>query len=178
MRMFLVGALSLALIGCSCPFARQAMPIAAAGPPIELKRTALKSDRARTNVASKNATKAVKASSVAAKSAKPTTPQPSNGFDKNKIASQIMMQPAESAKSVIGMDMSVGQIAENSDPVMEKVKAMVAAKMEELASVELEDMTRAIRRDPYGQSIDTVCGYVRGKRNRVQKPAKGHFYIS
>jgi hypothetical protein len=187
MRMLLVGVLSLTLIGCSGPIARRAMPITAADPPIKVNSTALKSDRARAKVASKNATKAVKFSSVAAKSAKQTFPQTSKGFDKNKIASPIMMdpeasdsrssQPAASAKSVAGMNMvaTSGQAAETSDPVLEKAKAKVAAKMGNPASVEFEDMARTIRRDPYGQSIDTICGYVMGKKTSGAETGKRAF---
>jgi hypothetical protein len=183
----LVGVLSLTLIGCSGPTARRAMPITAADPPFKVKSTALKSDRARAKVASKNATKAVEVSSVAAKSAKQPVPQPSKGFDKNKIAAAIMMdpeasasrssQPAESATSVLRMNMvaTSGQTAETSDPVLEKAKAMVAAKMGNPASVEFEDMARAIRRDPYGQSIDTICGYVRGKKTSGAETGKRAF---
>lgn len=187
MRSLLVGVLSLTLIGCSSPIARRTIPNAA-GPSIERKPPVLKSDRARAKVASKSATKAAKASSVAAKSAKQTFPQPSKRFDKNKIASPIMMdsnssasrapQPPESTESVAGMDVSVatvGQVAETSHLVLEKAKATVAAKMEEPASVEFEDMTRAIRRDPYGQSIDTICGYVRGKKKSGAETGKRAF---
>jgi hypothetical protein len=173
--------------------ARQTMPTAAS-PSIERKPTAVKRGHARAKVASENAPKSVKASSVAAKSATQTLPQPSKAFDKNQIASPTMIDPepsasrssppAESAKSVVGIDMSVtttGQAGETSDPVLEpdpvleKAKAMVAAKMEMSASVEFVDMTRAIRRDPYGQSIDTICGYVRGKRKSGAETGKRAF---
>ena len=90
-------------------------------------------------------------------------------------------QPVESAKSTVGtnvIDAVPRQASEASDPVLEKAKATVANKMEDQVvagippreldttfhvkfsdppSVEIEDMTRAIRRDPFGQSIDTMA---------------------
>ena len=218
MRMLLVGVLSVALIGCSCPTAPQAMlevctskPCfyrTAASPPTELKPTPFKANPTTTKVGSKNATKSAKALSVAAKATKPTSPQTSNGSDKYKIDSLTTMaqdssapppQAVENAKSTVGTNVSIAtsrqaseasdpamaqessapppQAVENtkstfgsnvidavprqaskaSDPVPEKAKATVASKMKDPASVEFEDMTRAIRRDPIGLSIDIMA---------------------
>jgi hypothetical protein len=51
-----------------------------------------------------------------------------------------------------------------SDPVVEKAKATVAAKMEEPSSAVFDDMTRAMRKNALGDSVDTICGHVRGKK--------------
>jgi|SRR5215510_1266335 len=56
------------------------------------------------------------------------------------------------------------QPSDESDSVLEKAKTKVASEMEDSASVEFEDLNRAIRKDPFGQSIDTICGHVREKR--------------
>ncbi len=50
------------------------------------------------------------------------------------------------------------------DPVITKAMATIAAKMglENSASVELSKMKRA-KKNALGKSIDTICGYVRGK---------------
>jgi hypothetical protein len=53
--------------------------------------------------------------------------------------------------------------AESSDPVLNKAKISVAAKMEDPASAEFGDMKRAIRKNTLGKPMDTVCGHVRGK---------------
>ena len=185
MRMLLVGVLSVTLIGCSCPTAPQAMLEActsklcfyrtAASPPIELKPTPFKPNPTTKKVRSKNATKTAKTSSVATTAAKPNPPQTSNGSDKDKVASPIKTapdfsgpppQPVENAKSNVGMNVNVaasGPAAELSDPILEKAKARVANKMEDPASVEFEDVTRAVRHDTFGQSIEAICGHVRGK---------------
>ena len=230
MRMLLVGVLAVALIGCSCPTAPHTMLEActskpcfyrtAASPPTELKPTPFKSNPTTTKVGSKNATKTAKALSVAAKATKPTSPQTSNGSDKDKVAIKMTpdssappLQPVEDAKSNVGMNVNVAalgpatepsdpileisngsdkfkidslitmaqdssapppqavesaksivetnlsvatssQASEASDPVLEKAKTAVASKMENPASVEFEDMARAIRKP--AESISMV----------------------
>jgi hypothetical protein len=53
--------------------------------------------------------------------------------------------------------------AESSDPVLNKARISVAAKMEDPASAEFGDMKRAIRKNTLGKPMDTVCGHVRGR---------------
>jgi hypothetical protein len=52
---------------------------------------------------------------------------------------------------------------EAPDPVMEKAKVSVAAKLENPASAEFGDMDRAFRKNTLGRAVDTICGHVRGK---------------
>jgi hypothetical protein len=52
---------------------------------------------------------------------------------------------------------------ETPDPVLDKAKASIAAKMEEPASAEFTDMDRAFRKNTFGRAVDTICGHVRGK---------------
>ena len=132
-------------------------------------------------------TKTAETSSVAAKAPKPNSPQTSNGSDKDKVASPLTTtlrssgpppQPVENTKSNVETNVNVaasGPVSEPSDPVLEKAKATVASKMEDRASVEFEDMTRAIRHDTFGQSIDTICGHVRGKKTSGAETAKRAF---
>jgi len=62
----------------------------------------------------------------------------------------------------IGISVS-DRIAEASDPVLNKAKISIAAKMENPASAEFSDMKRAIRKNMIGRPVDTICGHVRGK---------------
>jgi hypothetical protein len=127
---------------------------------------------------------------IGAKAVTPTSPQPSNESDKEKIASLIATvpessatspQPSENLKSIVGSTTNVatsGQASEASDPVLEKAETTVAGKMENPASAEFEDMTRAIRKDPFGQSIDTICGHVRGKKvSGVETGKRAFLYL-
>lgn len=52
---------------------------------------------------------------------------------------------------------------ETADPVLDKAKISVAAKMEDPESAEFSDMNRAIRKNTFGRPVDTICGHVRGK---------------
>jgi hypothetical protein len=53
--------------------------------------------------------------------------------------------------------------AEPLDPVLERAKASIVAKMENPASVKFSDMDRAFRKNTFGRATDTICGHVRGK---------------
>jgi len=57
----------------------------------------------------------------------------------------------------------------NDDSVMKNAKAAIAAKMGDPNSVEFEDWERAARKNALGNSIDTICGFVRDK-NSGPKP--------
>jgi hypothetical protein len=57
-----------------------------------------------------------------------------------------------------------GRPAETSDPVTAKAKITVAAKLEEPASAEFGEMKRAMRANTLGQSVDTICGRVKGRK--------------
>jgi hypothetical protein len=120
----------------------------AASRPIEPKPASLKANSATTRVKSTIA-KTEKPSSadtgdravhLDTKKAKPTT-----------IAAKI--EPPAS-----------GQPAATSDPVMIKAKTTIAAKLEDPASAEFGEMNRAIRKNTLGQSVDTICGRVKGKK--------------
>ncbi len=54
------------------------------------------------------------------------------------------------------------QLDDKLDSVIKKAMPTIAAKMENSASVELVEMKRA-EKNVSGKSIDTICGYVRGK---------------
>jgi hypothetical protein len=51
----------------------------------------------------------------------------------------------------------------DDDSVMKKAKATIAAKMRDPDSVEFENWERAARKNVLGNSIDTICGFVRDK---------------
>jgi hypothetical protein len=57
----------------------------------------------------------------------------------------------------------------DDETVIKKAKAAIAAKMRDPDSVEFEDMMRAARKNVLGNSIDTICGFVRDK-NSGPKP--------
>ena len=47
---------------------------------------------------------------------------------------------------------------------MKKAKTTIAAKMGNPSSVEFDDMKRAMRKNTFGQAVDTICGHVKEKK--------------
>jgi hypothetical protein len=159
--MLLIGTLAATLVGCSCfapphvrmdvctePNSFACFDKMAAGESTEAEPASFKANSATTTVKSAIAEKTQKPSSahfrdrahLATKKAKSTT-----------IAAKV--DPPAS-----------GQPAGTSDPVIIKAKTTIAAKLEDPASAEFGDMKRAIRKNTFGQSIDTICGHVKGKK--------------
>ena len=53
----------------------------------------------------------------------------------------------------------------DDESVIKKAKATIAAKMSDPNSVEFEEVERAVSKNALGDSVDTVCGYVRDKNS-------------
>ena len=143
MRILLIGALSAPLIGCACPpsphATQKALPRTAAVAPIGMKSAAAKPTQV--TATSKPSLEA------ATRSASPNVSSRDDKTD-STIAAKIE---------------AAGQLSDGSDPVLKKAKITVSSKMEVPASAEFADMKRAMRTDVVGQSVDTICGYVKGK---------------
>jgi hypothetical protein len=63
-----------------------------------------------------------------------------------------------------------GRPAETSDQVIARAKTTIAAKLDDPRSAEFGEMKRAIRTNMLGKSVDTICGYVKGKKASVERP--------
>jgi hypothetical protein len=57
-----------------------------------------------------------------------------------------------------------GRPAETSDQVIARAKTTIAAKLDEPRSAEFGEMKRAMRTNMLGNSLDTICGYIKGKK--------------
>ena len=57
-----------------------------------------------------------------------------------------------------------GRPAETSDQVIARAKSTIAAKLDDPRSAEFGEMKRAMRTNTLGKSVDTICGYVKGKK--------------
>jgi hypothetical protein len=81
--------------------------------------------------------------------------------------SNIVTTPASTAKTGTAPSSSQGTTPSSpqldDETVIKKAKAAIAAKMRDPDSVEFEDMERAARKNAVGNSIDTICGFVRDK---------------
>ena len=162
--------------------------IAEADPPVELKPAPFTANPATAKVKTAAAPKEMKPrkpTSVAARTAKPssaatTAPKPSSGQPANESspvdepAPAPIMKPEMRAsgqpsneKITVAAKRDVpasGQPADNSDPVLKKARTTVAAKLQDPASAEFEGMKRAMRKNTFGQPVDTICGHVRVKK--------------
>jgi hypothetical protein len=191
MRTLFVCALAATVVGCSCyapPLASiDACAGAAAsglacfdrdslGQPIEPEPAALDAGLPAPKTRSKRAARAEKPPSAHArhqtdlamtttKSATPTANvEPATAMVEpaaNKVepaAAKVepMMAKVESPAS--------GRPAEASDQVIARAKTTIAAKLDEPRSAEFGEMKRAMRTNMLGNSVDTICGYVKGKK--------------
>ena len=91
---------------------------------------------------------------------KPEVPAPRGP---SETSDPVMKKPKPATPAKMDVAAS-GQPAEASDLVLKKAKATVAAKMEDPASVEFADMKRAMRKNTFGQPVDTICGHLKGKK--------------
>ena len=155
MRTLLIGALAATLIGCSCVLPPQAdvngcvqangLPCSARtaeDAPIELKPSSTKVHSARKEAKSK---------------------PPKNSSSSAKADSQAATDKAKSASPAAVEDSAANQPAPSSDSIISRAKMAIAAKLENPASAEFQDMKRAIRTNTLRQNVDTICGHVKGK---------------
>ena len=150
MRLLIIGALLATLIGC-CRAPPQAslerctskgcIHRTAANPRVELKPVSLRPGPATANV------KFI----TTAKTAEPASTQPTEHTG--------VVENANSAPEAPVPD----RVAETSETVLKNAKTKISAKMGNPASVEFREMKRAERKNSVDESIDSICGYVRGK---------------
>jgi hypothetical protein len=161
MRTLLVGALSATLVGCSCLLPPQAAMDACtdangfacfdrtvASQPIEPEPASFRAN---------SETKKIKFT-IAAKTEKPSSAR-------IRQRARLAAKKAKSAMIAAKVEPPAsGRPAETSDPVIIKAKTTIAAKLEDPASAEFGEMNRAIRKNTFGQPVDTICGRVKGKK--------------
>ena len=160
MRTLLIGTLAATLVGCSCIVSPQVSMEActdpngfgclngmAAGQPSEPKPASSRTSSVKTA-----------RSTIAAK-----TEEPSRGHvrDGPRLAEKKAKPTTIDAKVEAPPP---ARPAETPDPVLIKAKTTIAAKLEDPASAEFGEMKRAVRKNTLGQSVDTICGRVKGKK--------------
>ena len=168
MRTLLIGAMAATMVACSCPPLPRQVSLQgctdadgltcldgiAASQPAEQAPASLNANvtTAKTKVAAKaerrSSAHARDKAHAAADKEKPTTVSAESG-------------PPAVANSELSASR---QPAETSDAIIARAKMTVAAKMETPASAEFGDMNRAMRKNTFGQFIDTICGRVKGKK--------------
>jgi len=162
-RLLLISALGTTLIGCSSASWQTHQDVEDAARGLyqahqeRSPQIAAKKKNARHRKKANNPTKNAK-SHIVLKMDASSSVQPD---DKSNIA---ITTPTIAAKTETPQSPQL-----DYESVMKKAKATLAAKMGDLASVEFVEMNRAARKNALGNSIDTICGFVRDK-NSGPKP--------
>ena len=163
MRTLLIGVLVATVVGCSCPpLPRQ---VSLQGCTDADGQTCLGTTRGTTGVSSIEQ----EFSALTAKSATTKTKTAAVKTEKRSSAhvQDKTRHTAESTEHVVATAKAEppasDQPAETSDQVVAKAKISVAARLENPTSAEFGDMKRAMRKNMLGQSVDTICGRVKGK---------------
>jgi hypothetical protein len=158
-RLLLISSLAATLIGCCSASQQTHQNFAGRGlyqahhersPQVHSKRHVL---QGRTVAAKSRHRIGIPTPTIAAKTETPSSSQPHNESVTTPIAAKTETP-------------SSPQLDDES--VIKKAKATIAAKMSDPNSAEFEEAERAVSKNALGDSVDTVCGYVRDK-NSVRK---------
>jgi hypothetical protein len=189
-RTLFVGALAATLVGCSCFVSPQAgieactgadgnglacVDRTALGQTIESVPSSINPNQSASKARSATAAKMKKPSSahrsdgskVAMKTGKPAT----TTMKVETVATKPQSVATKAEPAATKLEPSATKVeppapvrsAETSDEVIAKAKITVAAKLEDPASAKFGEMRRARRTNLLGQSVDTICGLVKGK---------------
>lgn len=160
MRVLLIGVLAATLVGCSSPLSPH-VSMDASADPNGLGCGSRIAD-ARSNEAapapSRSGSTAKAKAAVASKTDQRSTPAPR---ERPQLAERDARPPVIEAKLEASAS---SKPADTPDPVLVKAKTTVAAKLEDPASAEFGEMKRAMRKNTFGKSVDTICGRVKGKK--------------
>lgn len=171
MRTLIIGALAATLVGCSCYVPPQSGFEACTGgdtnaygcfdrnmAPSHLSQ-ATEPDPSSVD---KSPAPLREKTAIAARTAKPSSAH----------ADKSSRHASQSPKSTATADAKVESVPANAaapspaeiDPVIDKAKIAVAVKLENPSSAAFGEMNRSMRKNMLGQSVDTICGHVKGKK--------------
>jgi hypothetical protein len=160
MRPLFIGVLAATLVGCSCPLPPHAVMEACSGANgfVCFDRTAAGEPMEPAQASFNANSKPAKVKSTIAKT------KPSSADVRDRVAHLDAKKAKAGTIAAKVEPPASGQRAETSDPVIIKAKTTIAAKFEDPESAEFSEMNRAIRKNTLGQSVDTICGRVKGKK--------------
>jgi hypothetical protein len=99
---------------------------------------------------------------LAAKSARSSSAR--EGGKTHHALNQKMAKPVAVAVAAAVEPPSIAPQPEAIDPVVDRAKIAVGVKLENPASATFSEMNRSMRKNTLGQSVDTICGHVKGKK--------------
>lgn len=172
MRTLLIGTLAATLVGCSCILPPQVSMEACTDPNGFGCLNGMAASQPSEPKPASSRTSSVKTarSTIAAKTEEPSTGQVRDGprLVEKKAKATMIDAKVEAPPSA--------RPAETPpDPVIIKAKTTIAAKLEDPTSAEFGEMKRAIRKNTLGQSVDTICGRVKGKKTSGEDTGKRPF---
>jgi hypothetical protein len=162
MRTLFIGVLAAILAGCSCPSLSHVTMEACSE-----ANGFVCFDRSAENEPVEAELAALHAKSKPAK-VKPAIAKavmPSSGYAGDTVTHSDAKNAKSTGVAAIVEPPASRPPAGTPDPVIVKAKATIAAKLEIPASAEFGEMNRAVRKNLLGQSVDTICGRVKGKNS-------------
>ena len=169
MRPLHIIAIAATLTGCTCFAPQQASKMDSKTAAKSEKAITAKKESPRHRSNANTHTKIAKSTITAKMETRLQPDDKSNAELKKSIATKLetpqSSQPdGKSNGEAITAKTETSQSSQLDDEtVIYIAKLVIAEKMENPASVVFLDMKRAARKDARGNSIDTVCGHVRGK---------------
>ena len=171
MRTLIVGALAATLVGCSCYVPPQSGFEACTGADahaygcfdrdIAPSRLSQATEPDPSSV-DKSPTAPKERTALAARTAKPSSAHT------GKSSRHLSQSPKSVATADVKAEPAPAYAAApppaEIDPVIDKAKIAVAVKLENPPSATFSAMNRSMRRNMLGQSVDTICGHVKGKK--------------
>jgi hypothetical protein len=169
MRALVVGALAASLVGCSCFVSPQSGIEACTGADGRgfacFDRSAAVAGRLSQTTESESFSfdpEAAIPRGKAAPAARTAKLPSTNAADKSHHAGKAAKPIATAA--VKTEPAPAASQPDPIDPVVDKAKIAVAVKLENPASATFSEMNRSTRKNTLGQSVDTICGHVKGKK--------------
>jgi hypothetical protein len=166
MRTLIVGALAATLVGCSCYVPPQSGFEACTGGYACYDRNGAPnhlSQATEPEPSSVDKSPAVsrEKTALAARTAKPSshadkTPRHASQSTRSTATADAKVEPAPAN--------AVAPPPDAIDPVIDKAKIAVAVKLENPPAAAFSEMSRSMRKNTLGQSVDTICGHVKGKK--------------
>jgi hypothetical protein len=129
----------------------------ATGMPRTDSNTVAKAEKVIDGKKGRHRTKANSDTKIAKPNARPNTPSCIQADDESRTSINAKSTVATKTETP-----QCSQLDDKSDPVLKKAMPTIAAKMDNSASIEFVELKRA-EKNALGRSIDTICGYVRGK---------------
>jgi hypothetical protein len=167
MRTLIVGALAATLVGCSCYAPPQSGFEACTGGYACYDRNGApnrlsQATEPEPSSVDKSPTVPREKTALAARTAKPSsahadkTPRHTGQSTKSTATADAKAEPAPAN--------AVAPPPDAIDPVIDKAKIAVAVKLENPPAAAFSEMNRSMRKNTLGQSVDTICGHVKGKK--------------